>query len=48
MTHGMCTHCGKNPAVRLPLKLCLKCADELFNLPVGSPERKAWRDNGVV
>lgn len=47
MTFGTCTHCGKNPAVRMPLKLCTACADELAGLPPGSQERKDWLANGV-
>lgn len=47
MTFGMCTHCGKAPATRMPLKHCIACAEELFKLPPGmSPERIAWFKNG--
>lgn len=47
MTHGICKHCGKNSATRLPLKLCPECSDELFNLPVGSKERRIWWQNNL-
>jgi hypothetical protein len=47
MTFGTCTHCGKNPAVRMPLRLCTPCAGELAALPPGSQARKDWLANGA-
>lgn len=48
MKFGACTHCGKKPATRMPLKHCTECADELFNLSVDSDVRKEWINKGVV
>lgn len=48
MTFGICTHCGKEPATRMPMRLCKRCSDELFNLPPGSKERRDWFNEGVV
>ncbi|MDD5615021.1 MAG: hypothetical protein PHH85_02330 [Candidatus Methanoperedens sp.] len=48
ITFGICTHCKKAPATRMPLKLCAACSDELFNLPPGSQERKDWLKAGIA
>ncbi len=48
LTFGTCTHCGKAPATRMPLKLCRACSDELAVLPPESQERKNWFKKGVT
>ncbi len=47
MEFGTCTHCGKAPATRMPLKLCQKCSDELGAMPPDSQQRRDWLKQGV-